>query len=151
MLWDWSAWPPGRCWSMLVSLATWSMLGGGMGGSLTRALKSLPSLIVAEASTPSVPTLASQCHGHLAPFGARLCQLRTVGTSSARRLKRPSSMRAVFPCVFHALIVCSVFKNWFSGRSPKLDQVVNAVCLIIWSMLIGVATWSMMGGGLGGH
>ena len=34
---------------------------------------------------------------------------------------------------------------------PKLDQVVNAVGLTIWSMLIGLATWTMMGGGLGGH
>ena len=32
---------------------------------------------------------------------------------------------------------------------PKLDQVVNAVVLTIWSMLIGLATWSMMGGGVG--
>ena len=31
-----------------------------------------------------------------------------------------------------------------------LDQVVNAVGLTIWSMLIGLATWSMMGGGVGG-
>ena len=34
---------------------------------------------------------------------------------------------------------------------PKLDQVVNAVVLTIWSMLIGLATWSMLGGGVGGH
>ena len=32
-----------------------------------------------------------------------------------------------------------------------LDQVVNAVGLTIWSMLISLATWSMMGGGVGGH
>ena len=31
-----------------------------------------------------------------------------------------------------------------------LDQVVNAVGLTIWSMLISLATWSMMGGGVGG-
>ena len=50
----------------------------------------------------------------------------------------------------HASTVCSVFQTLFSGRYPKLDQIVNAVGLTIWSMLIGLATWSMMGGGVGG-
>ena len=52
-------------WAMPVGLANWYMLGGE--GSLTRALTSHPSSIVAQVSTLPVSTLASQCHGYLAP------------------------------------------------------------------------------------
>ena len=36
---------------------------------------------------------------------------------------------------------------WFDCKHrPKFDQVVNAVCLTIWPMLIGLVTWSMLDG-----
>ena len=67
----------------------------------------------------------------------------------AQRVSAAEPMRHCFPLRADTQKVARAFVKESFVHSlvhrPKLDQVVKAVGLTIWSMLIGLTTWSMLG------